>query len=38
MANRIWIVLTIIVVVAGYGLHHKVQRVNAPAQVGVLFR
>ena len=38
MTNRIWIVLTIIVVVAGYGLHHKVQRVTAPAQQGVLFR
>jgi purine-cytosine permease-like protein len=37
-ASRIWIVLTIIVVVAGYGVHHKVQRVTAPAQQGALFK
>jgi purine-cytosine permease-like protein len=37
MISRIWIVLTIIVVVAGYGLHHKVERV-APKPSGVLFR
>lgn len=38
MTNRIWIVLTIIVVMAGYGFHHKVQRVTAPAQQGALFK
>ena len=37
MASRIWIVLTIIVVVAGYGLSHKVERV-APKPSGVLFK
>ena len=37
MKSRIWIVLTIIVVVAGYGFHHKVERV-APKPLGVLFK
>ena len=36
MTSRIWIVLTIIVVVAGYGCHHKVER-TAPKHSGVLF-
>jgi len=38
MNNRIWIVLTIILVVAGYGFHHKVQRVTAPVSMGSVFR
>jgi purine-cytosine permease-like protein len=38
MKSRIWIVLTIIVVVAGYGFHHKVQRVTAPANLQEVFR
>ncbi|SDJ39305.1 hypothetical protein SAMN05216605_12839 [Pseudomonas abietaniphila] len=38
MTNRIWIVLTIIVVVAGYGLHHKVQRVTAPVNIAGVFK
>ncbi len=38
MTNTIWICIALITLVAGYGVHHKVQRVTAPAQVGVLFR
>lgn len=38
MTNRIWIVLTIIVVVAGYGLSHKVERVVAPVNIAGVFR
>jgi hypothetical protein len=38
MTNRIWIGLTIITLVAGYGLHHKVQRVAAPANLQEVFR
>jgi hypothetical protein len=38
MTNRIWVVLTIITLVAGYGVHHKLQRVTAPAQQGALFK
>lgn len=37
MTNRIWVAVTIIVVVAGYGLSHKVERV-APKPSGVLFK
>ncbi len=37
MTNRIWIVLTIIVVVAAYGCQHQVERV-AQKPSGVLFR
>lgn len=38
MTNRIWIVLTIIVVVAGCGFQHKVERVVAPVNIAEVFR
>jgi hypothetical protein len=38
MTNRIWIAIALITLVAGYGLHHKVERATAPAQQGALFK
>lgn len=38
MTNRIWLCLAILAVVLAYGAHHKVQRVTAPVQSGVLFK
>lgn len=36
MTNRIWISLTLIALVAAYGLHHQVER-TAPKPIGILF-
>lgn len=38
MTNRIWICIALITLVAGYGVHHKVQRVTAPANLQEVFR
>jgi hypothetical protein len=38
MTNTIWIAIALITLVAGYGLHHKVERATAPVSMESVFK